>query len=110
MEAVKLLGLYYPEAAVEVLKQSLNDSYELVRRLSAIYAERIGAPQLVPSIVKTFLQRGHEPRLGFQLMGNIEAFDSQALQHELDRHDRKSTRLNSSHANISYAVFCLKKT
>src|SRR5258707_9985317 len=26
--------------------------------------------------------------------------------HELDR---KSTRLNSSHANISYAVFCLKK-
>src|SRR5258707_10276928 len=27
---------------------------------------------------------------------------------ELER-DRKSTRLNSSHANISYAVFCLKK-
>src|SRR3712207_8655893 len=29
----------------------------------------------------------------------------------LDGHlqDRKSTRLNSSHANISYAVFCLKK-
>src|SRR3712207_8697468 len=29
----------------------------------------------------------------------------------LDEHreDRKSTRLNSSHANISYAVFCLKK-
>src|SRR3712207_8384708 len=26
-----------------------------------------------------------------------------------DRADRKSTRLNSSHANISYAVFCLKK-
>src|SRR5947209_10521582 len=25
------------------------------------------------------------------------------------RTDRKSTRLNSSHANISYAVFCLKK-
>src|SRR3712207_7180303 len=28
---------------------------------------------------------------------------------ELDEEDRKSTRLNSSHANISYAVFCLKK-
>src|SRR3712207_7720371 len=26
-----------------------------------------------------------------------------------EREDRKSTRLNSSHANISYAVFCLKK-
>src|SRR3712207_7614987 len=29
--------------------------------------------------------------------------------HLLLRPDRKSTRLNSSHANISYAVFCLKK-
>src|SRR3712207_7286540 len=28
---------------------------------------------------------------------------------EFFRADRKSTRLNSSHANISYAVFCLKK-
>src|SRR3712207_6961521 len=28
---------------------------------------------------------------------------------EHEREDRKSTRLNSSHANISYAVFCLKK-
>src|SRR3712207_7436375 len=28
---------------------------------------------------------------------------------ELRQRDRKSTRLNSSHANISYAVFCLKK-
>src|SRR3712207_8366219 len=27
----------------------------------------------------------------------------------VERRDRKSTRLNSSHANISYAVFCLKK-
>src|SRR3712207_7036936 len=27
----------------------------------------------------------------------------------ITRPDRKSTRLNSSHANISYAVFCLKK-
>src|SRR3712207_8522080 len=39
-----------------------------------------------------------------------------ALDHEMvrklmeaSRQDRKSTRLNSSHANISYAVFCLKK-
>src|SRR3712207_8162749 len=30
------------------------------------------------------------------------------LLDELREEDRKSTRLNSSHANISYAVFCLK--
>src|SRR3712207_9114264 len=33
------------------------------------------------------------------------ALDNQVRVHQ----DRKSTRLNSSHANISYAVFCLKK-
>src|SRR5947209_12911250 len=32
-----------------------------------------------------------------------------APQREQAGKDRKSTRLNSSHANISYAVFCLKK-
>src|SRR5688572_32138045 len=29
--------------------------------------------------------------------------------HVVERTDRKSTRLNSSHSQISYAVFCLKK-
>src|SRR3712207_8188690 len=43
-------------------------------------------------------------------------YEEGPLQHELvqlgvgpSNLDRKSTRLNSSHANISYAVFCLKK-
>src|SRR3712207_9021766 len=31
------------------------------------------------------------------------------IVHAARHQDRKSTRLNSSHANISYAVFCLKK-
>src|SRR3712207_7252576 len=36
--------------------------------------------------------------------------DDEVLVGETERLlDRKSTRLNSSHANISYAVFCLKK-
>src|SRR5256886_4839981 len=32
-----------------------------------------------------------------------------AVGHHRDAQDRKSTRLNSSHSQISYAVFCLKK-
>src|SRR3712207_7908361 len=36
------------------------------------------------------------------------AFDRAGLGHDQPVGDRKSTRLNSSHANISYAVFCLK--
>src|SRR3712207_8937636 len=35
--------------------------------------------------------------------------DPQVVEVRRRRRDRKSTRLNSSHANISYAVFCLKK-
>src|SRR3712207_9011917 len=35
--------------------------------------------------------------------------DGDSMKANENRGDRKSTRLNSSHANISYAVFCLKK-
>src|SRR3712207_7110951 len=38
---------------------------------------------------------------------HVDAATSRAA--EIVETDRKSTRLNSSHANISYAVFCLKK-
>src|ERR1035437_7344734 len=43
-------------------------------------------------------------------MANIKVSEiSPELRQQLGYTDRKSTRLNSSHANISYAVFCLKK-
>src|SRR3712207_8083487 len=38
-----------------------------------------------------------------------ESLEGRSVPRQLLR-DRKSTRLNSSHANISYAVFCLEKT
>src|SRR2546426_11890678 len=43
-------------------------------------------------------------RIGRKVVGHRRVF----AQHALER-DRKSTRLNSSHLVISYAVFCLKK-
>src|SRR2546430_10435882 len=39
------------------------------------------------------------------LVGNLAGPEATAIR----RVDRKSTRLNSSHSQISYAVFCLKK-
>src|SRR3712207_7533627 len=46
-------------------------------------------------------------------LGQPEAADQRARDRRVGQLlvavDRKSTRLNSSHANISYAVFCLKK-
>src|SRR3712207_8422901 len=53
-------------------------------------------------------------RLG-RLEGPLHRGQVTVAQHRLERvqvgagADRKSTRLNSSHANISYAVLCLKK-
>src|SRR3712207_7859962 len=63
-------------------------------------AERPVPQDAVPSVVDE--QARLVPPLG------------RALRDQLGRQvvvelDRKSTRLNSSHANISYAVFCLKK-
>src|SRR3712207_7341001 len=41
--------------------------------------------------------------------GSIFPCNRETYAASASRRDRKSTRLNSSHANISYAVFCLKK-
>src|SRR3712207_7575096 len=59
------------------------------------------------------VRRGEVLRL--QVEGNLldsvllEGLDRMDGIEPLTPADRKSTRLNSSHANISYAVFCLKK-
>src|SRR3712207_9530582 len=62
--------------------------------LAAGCAHELSSPLSTMAVVVAELQR--------------ERGDDAQLQRDL-RVDRKSTRLNSSHANISYAVFCLKK-
>src|SRR3712207_8889930 len=54
----------------------------------------------------------HEARVGQDRLPRDRAQqvrDEERHYHGEQERDRKSTRLNSSHANISYAVFCLKK-
>src|SRR5207245_7839941 len=46
------------------------------------------------SLIRTALQQNYDVRIAVRMS---------------ERRDRKSTRLNSSHGSISYAVFCLKK-
>src|SRR5699024_12883096 len=55
-------------------------------------------------LLRTDLQRAQVVRDGQAVAS--EAGDPHVV---LDQQDRKSTRLNSSHVSISYAVFCLKK-
>src|SRR5690625_7213004 len=53
------------------------------------------------------VDHGHEVHIAYQTSGNIAVFDDDVVR--FADLDRKSTRLNSSHVAISYAVFCLKK-
>src|SRR5438132_6415774 len=68
-------------------------------------------PELIAHILENAMPRvaKHQLRLG---VVNIALVPVDVVQHMSARHeevDRKSTRLNSSHTVISYAVFCLKK-
>src|SRR3712207_7294162 len=65
------------------------------------------AARLLTKAKKPVLMAGH----GITISGATEELRRFAEKADLPVAftDRKSTRLNSSHANISYAVFCLKK-
>src|SRR3712207_6979953 len=78
----------------------------LFRSLDRVRARGVNIP-IVPGIlpVQNFKQAAN-----FAQRTGASVPDWLAARFEgLDQEDRKSTRLNSSHANISYAVFCLKK-
>src|SRR3712207_7482451 len=69
----------------------------LFRSLPGLLRGVFARPEIVPFLVP-FVDHRRAIDFGKAIeMGHVEAGD------------RKSTRLNSSHANISYAVFCLKK-
>src|SRR3712207_7372994 len=60
---------------------------------------------------REMLEDEDRDRIGFLAGGAADHPDAHMVAGSLafEQVDRKSTRLNSSHANISYAVFCLKK-
>src|SRR3712207_7720752 len=72
---------------------------------------REGLQRLTPRRAGVVHEDVHPPHGPGHLVGQPSAL---LVRRQVGRHgphvaDRKSTRLNSSHANISYAVFCLKK-
>src|SRR3712207_7114195 len=73
--------------------------YTTLFRSQALAAEHLVVSELPPGVHPVPLDLDRE----------IARLKLAALGVAIDELDRKSTRLNSSHANISYAVFCLKK-
>src|SRR3712207_8618541 len=65
-----------------------------------------------PGKVRALCQKGMHPQPGDPTIPAVAAiciYPALIPEAKEALRDRKSTRLNSSHANISYAVFCLKK-
>src|SRR3712207_7320891 len=81
---------------------TLFRSGELVRRATrrGCHVDRTACVWLIRRFV--------DPEAEFHFFGDPEEAPEDAELFDVAG-DRKSTRLNSSHANISYAVFCLKK-
>src|SRR2546430_7099327 len=61
------------------------------------------------TLFRSILNFGLPAPIDIQIIGNNLQANRQFADKLLERVDRKSTRLNSSHSQISYAVFCLKK-
>src|SRR3712207_8552208 len=87
-------------ATTEIYTLSLHDALPILRRTNGLVVAARAATRARSLI---FRERVVEQfsRDGADDLGTADVV--------LDGEDRKSTRLNSSHANISYAVFCLKK-
>src|SRR3712207_8939168 len=92
-------------ATTEIYTLSLHDALPIWRVHAAVPPVR-GAGEVLR--LRLAAQRVRRARLRVRLLGG-QPEGAGALGGAVRRLDRKSTRLNSSHANISYAVFCLKK-
>src|SRR2546426_7748746 len=78
--------------------------------IAAVHAVREGESVLDPAVLKDALARAERrpPAAATLEVEPLTRIETEVLR-LLAAGDRKSTRLNSSHLVISYAVFCLKK-
>src|SRR3712207_7172932 len=93
-------------ATTEIYTLSLHDALPIfLRRDVRVAVERRGGQRHGERHQRLALVRP----AGVGLALRPERVDGDEHDEQEADEDRKSTRLNSSHANISYAVFCLKK-
>src|SRR3712207_7575587 len=91
---VDVFFFFNDTATTEIYTLSLHDALPIYRAVPA-HGQATGRLDEQDPHVTVIRGRRIEDRAGHHVVPT--------------RLDRKSTRLNSSHANISYAVFCLKK-
>src|SRR3712207_6930245 len=81
--------------------------YTTLFRSAAELQQPVGLPGAVVGHDRDVVGGGVLDHTGLLGYDDVTGVDGRTQLHA--GADRKSTRLNSSHANISYAVFCLKK-
>src|SRR3712207_8930514 len=89
-------------------RSTLSPYTTLLRSVADAFA---GLPDKAPAVAYTGGTGPYGELMRNAAWWHLPDQGGRLTQHETFAHaaDRKSTRLNSSHANISYAVFCLKK-
>src|SRR5689334_23615178 len=95
-------------ATTEIYTLSLHDALPISNTSSNVGQKGSAVVRLGPAHQVAVVERAANMRAGQDLGGNTSNV-GQTLAGARDGQDRKSTRLNSSHSSISYAVFCLKK-
>src|SRR5690606_41351982 len=69
----------------------------------------VGLPRFTGSLEQPWLGPRAVGAVGLRIACCLQPFERLHRIYTVNGQDRKSTRLNSSHVKISYAVFCLKK-
>lgn len=69
---------------IEAIKLGLTDSYELIRRFSAVFAGKNGSPELIPDIISSYADDFKGERVNFQIQMAMPLFSYDALIAELD--------------------------
>src|SRR5688572_32763623 len=97
-----MVFLFHDTSTTDIYTLSLTTLFRSFARSGAYSCRRCEYPERTPSILD----------LRSSCTSRIERSPSTRSMEKRDirgSKDRKSTRLNSSHSQISYAVFCLKK-
>src|SRR2546422_8625272 len=109
MRRCHLLGEVTPSLVRHGCVDNIAVHHRLVEQLVCDLAERERPRQPHPRSVELAVHIVERTVAGeSEVMGGARGDRPEAL-HVVRHRDRKSTRLNSSHGYISYAVFCLKK-
>jgi hypothetical protein len=84
-EAFKLLGICRDNNYTEAINLGISDSYELIRRLSAIQMGNSGHPSHIPFMIGALLRNNVSKRVEYDLKTSLGMFDKNLLLAELDK-------------------------